>query len=85
MASHRDEAFQRFLYSLSNQDWGSGAALVRRAWEAGRGYEIERTDDYKVALGETLDALKEIIRVIDHEQPLGNGHRIREIARIALG
>lgn len=30
-------------------------------------------------------ALKEIIRVIDHEQPLGNGHRLREIARVALG
>lgn len=44
MASHRDDAFQRFLDGLSNQDWGSGVALVRKAWEAGRCYEIERVD-----------------------------------------
>lgn len=29
-------------------------------------------------------ALQEIIWKIDHEQPLGNGHALREIARIAL-
>jgi hypothetical protein len=42
MASNRDEAFERFVDGLAHQDWGAGRALVRKAWEAGRCYEVER-------------------------------------------
>lgn len=36
------------------------------------------------AFDDLVAALQEIIWKIDHEQPLGNGHALREIARIAL-
>lgn len=56
--------------------------------------EIERLNEENARLRqqEPMDeadedlvaALQEIIWKIDHEQPLGNGHALREIARIAL-
>lgn len=45
--------------------------------EKSRAYHFQQADQLRAAL-------QEIIRVLDYEQPLGNGHRIYEIARLAL-
>jgi hypothetical protein len=44
MASHRDKAFQTFYDNLSDKGGIGGEDLLRKAWEAGRRYEVERIE-----------------------------------------
>jgi len=44
MASRRDEAFQACVDSLSDDECKVDRALLRKAWEAGRRYEVGRVD-----------------------------------------
>ena len=65
------------------------------ALAAARTEELVDLNERKLAAGEEAAyqhrkserlraALMEVVRIIDHEQPLGNGHRIREVAWGAL-
>jgi hypothetical protein len=44
MATRRDQAFEAFYESLPDAGGIGGREIMRRAWEAGRRYEIDRLD-----------------------------------------
>ena len=44
MASDRDQKFQAWYESLSDKGGIGAQTLMRKAWEAGRRYEVERIE-----------------------------------------
>jgi hypothetical protein len=60
------------------------AALERNRLREDNGRLLGQVSRLEAEIERLRAALIEIIRVIDHEQPLGNGHRMREVAWAAL-
>jgi hypothetical protein len=78
-----DEAFESWVDGADQLRTHSIQAAFREAWAKGE-ERAALACPHTGTVERLRSALVEIMRIIDHEQPLGNGHSLREVARIAL-